>query len=190
MRDIGSRRSGWLGRLSRAQLAAVTAAATAIIVALLVIGATAGSGSRAPRNFGPAKNFSLSVLGHPRQHISLASLAGRPVIVNFFASWCPPCQRETPMIARFYRARHGRMLIIGIDANDQTAKALAFTAKSGVSYPVVTDPHLKTALAYRLPGLPATFFLSSRHLVVKRVYGAVTLRELVTGAAMISKRAG
>ncbi len=203
MRDIGSRHNGVppgpgpspahgltgrLRRVSRARLVTVTAVAAGIIVALLVIGATAGSGSGAPRSFGPARNFTLSVLGHPGRHISLASLAGRPVILNFFASWCTPCQRETPLIARFYRARHGQVMIIGIDTNDSAAKARAFAAKSGVTYPVVTDPFpARTAVAYRLPGLPATFFLNSRHTIVKRVYGAVTLHELATGAAMIAK---
>jgi cytochrome c biogenesis protein CcmG, thiol:disulfide interchange protein DsbE len=138
----------------------------------------------------PAKNFSLGALGHPGQRITLSALAGRPVIVNFFASWCAPCQKETPLLARFFRARHASVAIIGIDVNDQASSALAFIHKSGVTYPVATEPASDTTVdAYNLPGLPATFFLDARHRIVKRVYGAVTQAELTAGTALMNKRA-
>jgi cytochrome c biogenesis protein CcmG, thiol:disulfide interchange protein DsbE len=185
--------AGWRGRaraLRRRRTVIVAAAVATVALALAVIGATAGSGPTAPASLGRAKSFTLSVLGHPGQHLSLQSMAGRPVIINFFASWCPPCQKETPLIARFYRARQGRVPIIGIDVNDSASSALAFVHKSGVAYPVAVDPlPMKTAIAYGLPGLPATFFLNSRHVIVKRVYGAVTQAELTSGAALMTQRA-
>jgi thiol-disulfide isomerase/thioredoxin len=185
---------GWRGRiraLRRPRVYAVAAAVAAVIVALAVAGATVGSGAAAPQNYGRARNFTLSVLGHPGQHLSLQSMADRPVIVNFFASWCGPCQKETPMIARFYRDNGGRPAVIGVDVNDSAAKAMTFVHKSGVTYPVVADPAPMTAaIAYNLPGLPATFFLNSRHVIVKRVYGAVTQAELATGARLMAGRAG
>jgi cytochrome c biogenesis protein CcmG/thiol:disulfide interchange protein DsbE len=115
-------------------------------------------------------------------------MAGRPVIVNFFASWCTPCQKETPMLARF--ARHTNVAVIGVDVNDPTSSALAFVHKTGVTYPVATESAMgSTVVNYNLPGLPATFFLDSRHRIVKRVYGAVTQAELTSGTALISERA-
>ena len=184
---------GWRGRV-RAQrstrLVVAAAAAAAAAVALIVVGATVGSGAPTPQNLGPAKNFSLGVLGHPGRQLSLRSMTGHPVIVNFFASWCEPCQKETPLIARFYRARRGHVAIIGVDVNDSAAKAMAFVRKSGVRYPVAVDPMpMKAAFAYNLPGLPATFFLNSRHQIVKQVYGPVTEAELAAGAALIGQRA-
>src|ERR1700722_5938335 len=71
-------------------------------------------------------------LGHAGVTVSLGAYAGRPVIVNFFASWCVPCRLETPMLARFYASQHGRVVLLGIDANDETPAALRFTAKAGV----------------------------------------------------------
>jgi len=169
----------------------IAAVVVTVAVVLIVVGATVGSGASAPRDYGRAKNFTLSMLDRPGQHLSLQSLAGRPVIVNFFASWCTPCQRETPLIARFYQARRGTVRIVGIDVNDQASAATSFIDKSGVTYPVAVDPlPMKTATAYRLPGLPATFFLNARHVIVKRVFGAVTQAELASGATLMTQRNG
>jgi len=185
---------GWRGRLRalrRPRVYGPVAGVAAVIVALAVAGATVGSGHAAPQSLGRAKNFTLGVLGHPGQHLSLQSMADRPVIVNFFASWCGPCKKETPLIARFYRDNGGRPAIIGVDVNDSAPAAMRFVHNSGVTYPVVADPAPMTAaIAYNLPGLPATFFLNSRHVIVKRVYGAVTQAELTTGARLMAGRAG
>ena len=184
----------WRGRfgvLRRPRVLVPAAIAVVVIVALAVAGATVGTGAAAPHSLGRAKNFTLGVLGHPGRQISLRSMANRPVIVNFFASWCEPCQRETPLIARFYRDSGGRPAILGVDVNDSASKAMSFVRKSGVTYPVVADPlPMKAAIAYNLPGLPATFFLNARHLIVKRVYGPVTQAELATGTRLMAGQAG
>jgi len=173
--------------LGAARLTALTAVlAGVVVIVTLSITGTGGGPHQAPP--APAKNFSLGALGHPAHRITLGSLAGRPVIVNFFASWCTPCQKETPMLARF--AKHTNVAVIGIDVNDPTSSALAFVHKTGVTYPVATESAMgSTVVDYNLPGLPATFFLDSRHRIVKRVYGAVTPAELTSGTALVSKRA-
>ena len=183
---------GWRGRVRALRSTRVVVAASAVAaaaLALIVLGATVGSGAPAAHNLGRAKNFTLGVLGHPGRQLSLQSMAGRPVIVNFFASWCAPCQKETPLIARFYRSRQAHVAIIGVDVNDSAAKAMAFVRKSGVTYPVAVDPMpMRAAIAYNLPGLPATFFLNARHVIVKRVFGAVTEADLASGTRLMTGR--
>ena len=183
---------GWRGRvraLRSTRLVVAVSVAAAAAVALIVVGATVGAGAPATPHLGRAKNFNLGVLGHPGRQLSLQSMTGHPVIVNFFASWCEPCQKETPLIARFYREKQGHVAIIGVDVNDSASKAMAFVRKSGVTYPVAVDPMpMKTAIAYNLPGLPATFFLNARHIIVKRVYGPVTEAELASGARLMTGR--
>ncbi|MDA8321743.1 MAG: TlpA disulfide reductase family protein, partial [Actinomycetota bacterium] len=97
---------------------------TVIMAAIVVVAVLLGAGSPArARRLPAARPFTLSQLGIPGRKISLAAYAGRPVIINFFASWCAPCQKETPLIARFYTAHHGRVVIIGIHAHDQPGAA-------------------------------------------------------------------
>jgi cytochrome c biogenesis protein CcmG/thiol:disulfide interchange protein DsbE len=180
--------AGWFGRLSRGRKLALiwSASAVAVVAALLAIGATSGG----PAKHAPpprASAFTLAALGHPGQHISLAQYAGHPLILNFFASWCEPCQRETPLIARFHRS-HPDVIIVGIDVNDSSPAGLAFARKMGVSYPLASDPAPMTmALSYGVTALPQTFFLNAQHRIVKRVIRAVNLTDLNTGVAIMTK---
>ncbi len=107
--------------------------------------------------------------------------------MNFFASWCVPCKKETPLLARFYRAQNGRVTILGVDSNDSAAAARRFVRAAGVSYPVGFDPTSAAAAAYGVIAIPQTFLLNAAHRVVKRVFGAVTLQDLRTGIALAGR---
>jgi thiol-disulfide isomerase/thioredoxin len=162
-------------------LVALCVAASLVAVAVVASG-SAGSGGTAPAPAAPA--FSLPVLGHSGQKVALSDYAGRPLIVNFFASWCEPCQQETPLLARFYRTEHGKVAIVGLDENDVLGSAISFTHKEGVGYPVGFDPEVIAASAYGVAGLPQTFFLNAKHRIVDRVFGAVTLADINRGIAL------
>jgi thiol-disulfide isomerase/thioredoxin len=184
------RAAGWFGGLSLARKLVLTwsASVLAVVVALLAIGAaSSGSARHAPPP--RAQAFTLSELGHPGQHISLAQYAGHPLILNFFASWCEPCQRETPLIAQFYRSHRRSVIIVGIDVNDTSSAGLAFVRKMGVAYPVASDPSPMTmALNYGVSALPQTFFLNAQHRIVKREIRAVTLSDLRSGATLMTRQ--
>lgn len=163
-------------------LVSIAVAGLVVIVVLTTIAFRAAQpGPKPPPQ--PAKPFSLSELGHTGSQVSLAAFAGRPVVVNFFASWCGPCQRETPLLAKFYAAHHGQVHVIGVDANDQTGAALKFIRKEQVSYPVGVDPFpAKTTTSYGVFELPQTFFLNARHQIVRHIVGGLTARELSSWA--------
>ena len=108
-------------------------------------------------------------------------------IIRFFASWCTPCQQETPLLARFYRGEHGKVALVGLDENDVLHSAMSFTHANGVTYPVGWDPETIAASAYGVAALPQTFFLNASHHVVDRIFGAVTLSDLSTGIALATK---
>lgn len=174
-------------RLARRSKVMLAAAAVAVLGAGVIIGITASSQATTATKPKAARAFALAELGQPGHPISLAGLAGHPVIINFFASWCGPCKRETPLLASFYRSHHGKVLVIGIDSNDEQGPALKFVKAQGVQYPVAFDPFpAKTAVGYGVLALPQSFFLNSRHLIVKHVVGALTARELTSWAASLT----
>jgi cytochrome c biogenesis protein CcmG, thiol:disulfide interchange protein DsbE len=165
------------------------ALAALVVLAVLAITETVTAG---PRHHHPApaaaKPFTLAELGRSGSHVSLAAFAGQPVIVNFFASWCGPCKRETPLLARFYAEHHGRVRVIGVDANDQTAAALKFVRQERVGYPVGVDPFpASTATSYGVLALPQTFFLNAQHRIVQHVVGGVTARQLAAWASRVGR---
>jgi thiol-disulfide isomerase/thioredoxin len=165
----------------------------AAAVVLLVIAAVSvlTAGSSAPQALRLAKPFTLGQVGDPAKLVSLSGYAGQPVIINFFGSWCEVCQQETPLLARFYQAHHGQIRIIGIDGRDRTPAALKFLRAKGVSYPVVADTNLALTSAYGVgAGYPQTFFLNSRHQIVKHIVGAVTPGELDAWASSLARQAG
>jgi cytochrome c biogenesis protein CcmG, thiol:disulfide interchange protein DsbE len=162
-------------------LIAVCVAASLVAIALVASGSGAPAGATADP---AAPTFSLPVLGQSGPKVSLGDYAGRPLIVNFFASWCEPCQKETPLLATFYRTEHGKVAIVGLDENDVLGSAMSFTHKEGVSYPVGFDPGAIAASAYGVAALPQTFFLDARHRIVDRVFGAVTLADINRGVAL------
>ena len=182
---------GWAAAVGRAMrrhkiATGVTAAGLMLAVAAMVIGAPGHARSAAPR----VPGFTLPALGHPGERVSLAAYAGRPVVVNFFASWCVPCKKETPLLARFFGTPHGRVVMIGVDVNDTTAAALSFVRKAGVTYPVGVDRTAATAIRFGVSAIPQTFFLDSGWHVIRRVFGAVTLAELTRNTAELAATSG
>jgi cytochrome c biogenesis protein CcmG, thiol:disulfide interchange protein DsbE len=170
---------------SKAMLAVAGVAVLGIGAIIGVLSAT-GPAKAALRPV-PAKSFSLAELGVPGHTVSLSALDGKPVIINFFASWCAPCKRETPMLAAFYRAHAGKVLVIGVDSNDETGPALKFIRAEGVSYPVAFDPFpAALTVSYGVLALPQTFFLNAKHDIVRHVIGDVTRSELNSWAASLA----
>ena len=157
-------------------------AAAAVAVSL----ATTGGGK--PPSYPAAPGFTLDSLTAPGQHITLSQYQGKPLIVNFWASWCEPCQTETPLLASWYARQHGHVILVGLDENDSASSALAFAKAKGVSYPIGVDPQLAAASAYGVTGLPQTFFLNAQHHIVDHVFGAVTQAELDKGMRLMQAR--
>src|SRR6266567_3540517 len=147
------------------------------LIAIGAIGSTSGQPARPAVVAAPA--FSLPLLGDDSgQQVTLSKYRGKPLIVNFFASWCEPCKTETPLLARFYRDEQGKVALVGLDENDTVGNATSFTRADGVSYPVGWDPHFAVGSAYGVNALPQTFFLNARHQIVDRIFGKVTLASL------------
>ena len=179
--------AAWVVRLigRNKVITAATAAFAALIIAVSVTATGSAASQRPPRASAAAPSFTVPALGHPGQQLSLAQYQGKPVIINFWASWCTPCQTETPLLASWYKRQHGRVALLGLDESDTAAAALKFAAAKGVSYPIGFDPDTTVALDYNSDELPQTFFLNAQHQIVDHVIGAATQADLAKGVSLM-----
>jgi len=184
-----ARRTAALARAHKVVTGSIVVFAAALIAVSLATGSAA-----APQTY-PAAAFNLTALGQSGggqsgggesgTKVSLSQYQGKPVIINFWASWCSPCQQETPLLASWYKQQHGKVVLLGLDENDSATSALAFAKAKGISYPIGFDPTTIAASAYGVNALPQTFFLNAQHRVVDHIAGAVTTAELAAGVAMM-----
>ena len=128
----------------------------------------------------PAPNFTLARLDRPGK-IQLASLRGKVVVLNFWASWCYPCNKEAPALEAASRQWDGKAVVLGVDVRDASGEARKFMRKHGLSYPVLHDNRDLTWPKYGLTGLPETFFVDRRGRVVGHVPGQVKPSDLRQG---------
>lgn len=111
--------------------------------------------------------------------LSLAALRGKPTYINFFASWCPPCNAEAPSVGEFYKKYHKRGLaIVGVDELEDTAKALGFAKKYRWSFPVVLDDNGNMGRDYGALALPVHVFIDKRGTVSTYRLGEMSSSEI------------
>ena len=106
--------------------------------------------------------------------LSLATLRGKVVAVNFWASWCVPCREEAPLLERTWNANRGKgLVVLGVDANDGERDARRFMRKHGLTYPVVHDGKGSTLGHWGVPGLPTTFVVGRDGAIVVKLIGGL-----------------
>jgi cytochrome c biogenesis protein CcmG, thiol:disulfide interchange protein DsbE len=151
----------------------------ALLLALLIWKVARGSGAEAaPGKRAP--DFTLRRLDRPGM-LQLASLRGKAVVLNFWASWCYPCKQEAPALAAASKRWAGRVVVVGVDVNDFAGDARRFARKYGLDYPLVHDNHNVTSPKYGLTGLPETFFIDRNGTVVEHVPGEVKASDIRDG---------
>jgi cytochrome c biogenesis protein CcmG, thiol:disulfide interchange protein DsbE len=118
-------------------------------------------------------SFTLSRLDAPGR-LSLASLRGKVVALNFWASWCIPCKSEAPLLERAWRRWQGHgVVLVGVDSNDLSSDAHSFMRRYKLTYPVVHDGSGTVAAEYGMPPWPQTFFIARDGRVVSQIYGQI-----------------
>jgi cytochrome c biogenesis protein CcmG, thiol:disulfide interchange protein DsbE len=155
--------------MPRRALIAISIGVAVTLAAFVVAG-------RAPRPVAAPALPSQAIEG---PSVSLASLRGRPVLINFFASWCHPCQQEAPALARFAASPAGRGHLIGVDTGDTSVKdAKQFVARYGWEFSVLNDANSTTANDYGLGGLPTTYVVDADGRIVNKLVGPQTEASL------------
>ncbi len=119
--------------------------------------------------------------------VDLAALRGRPVWINFWASWCPPCQSETPTLRDVYaRYRDQGLALIAISVQESTeADVRAYARKYGLGFTVAADLSPQLFHRYRVYGLPTQFFIDRAGVITAVVQGPVTPESAAANLALL-----
>lgn len=131
-----------------------------------------------------APAFALREVGTGRT-IDIAQMKGKPLVINFWATWCGPCWEEHPILVANAKMMQPDVQFLGVVFQDTEDKIQSFLTQRGSSYPTVVDDRGKTAIAYGVGGVPETYFLDASGTIVAKHNGPMdsdTLRENVTKA--------
>jgi thiol-disulfide isomerase/thioredoxin len=147
----------------------LTGAAATLLAILAMFGISAGVAASLAA---PAPDFDLALLDGGR--VTDADLLGRVTVINIWASWCPPCREEAPILRRVYEAVDPqRVAFLGVIRNDREENARAFAADQGLTYPnAVGDDEFASAFGVR--GIPMTYVLDTDGRIVARHFGPIS----------------
>jgi cytochrome c biogenesis protein CcmG/thiol:disulfide interchange protein DsbE len=115
--------------------------------------------------------------------VSLDGLAGRPAVINFWATWCIPCLDEHAVLIEAARSSQGDAHYLGIVYEDDADRVRAFLRQRGAAYPSLLDADGKTAIAYGIFGVPETFFVDARGRIASKHVGPLTRESLAANLA-------
>ncbi|HEY3763857.1 MAG TPA: TlpA disulfide reductase family protein [Gaiellales bacterium] len=129
-----------------------------------------------PADRKPAPTF--SGMGLAGQDVSLHAYAGKPVVINFFASWCAPCRAEAPGLARLAHQFGSRVQLIGISIDDKRPGATQFADRFHWTWPIVYEPNDNLAYRYGLYGKPTTIVVDQQGRIAWQHAGKIGTRPI------------
>ncbi len=159
----------------------LVAAVVLVIAAVAVAISTDDNLGKVPGTIkltGEAKTFTLEDVRAGRPPVSLEALRGKPVVLNFFASWCGPCIREMPALQAMAERYKGRVNFVGITFNDRRKEATGVLERTGAGYPAAFDPSSDVAVDYAVRVMPTTFFIGPDGNLVERKDGEISEVQL------------
>jgi cytochrome c biogenesis protein CcmG/thiol:disulfide interchange protein DsbE len=133
---------------------------------------------------GPAPAFDVTTwdwdrLARPGENLSLDSLEGKTLVLNFWASWCIPCQQEAPMFERVWNEyKDQNVVFLGVNTEDTDSAALAYIEEYGLTYPHAPDQGGRMERDYRITGIPETFIINGDGEIVRHFISTPKESEL------------
>ncbi len=166
-------------------VAILTLSAVWIGLTAMYAPATTQGQAPAPRAGFLAPDFDLQTLDG--QTVTLAQFRGQPVILNLWASWCPPCKAEMPAIQAMYSAYHEQGLVVlglNMTSQDDLGNAQAFAQQAGVTFPVLLDRDGSVARRYEMRALPTTVFIDRKGVIQEVVVGGPLSESMLRSKAL------
>ena len=120
-----------------------------------------------------APSFALREVGTGKT-VDITQFRGKPMVINFWATWCGPCWEEHPVLVANARMLQSDVQFLGVVFQDKEDKILSFLNQRGSGYPTVVDEAGKTAIAYGVGGVPETFFLDANGVIVAKHNGPMS----------------
>ncbi|HZW82222.1 MAG TPA: TlpA disulfide reductase family protein [Candidatus Deferrimicrobium sp.] len=125
----------------------------------------------------PAPNFTLTSLDGKK--VSLNELKGRPIILNFWATWCPPCKLEMPALDKVYgKSSEKGFTMLTINQQEDVGTIQKFLKENGYSLPVVLDSSGEVGELYQVQGIPTTVFIDSKGVITDIHTGTMPVEDL------------
>lgn len=125
-----------------------------------------------------APEFSLGLFNGSTLTLREALASGKPLVLNFWASWCVPCADEAPLLEATWRREKDRATFVGVDVQDFDPDALAFIQKYGITYPNGSGEAGAISVAYGMRGVPETYFIAPDGRIVRKWSGPLTAAGL------------
>lgn len=148
----------------------------ALLIAALLFVAMAIQGGRRPLEVGTAAP-ELHLVSYDGKAWDLRRFEGKPVVVNFWGTWCPPCLQELPHFAKASQAYGDDVVFVGASVNSPPEDVFRIIRRFDIRYPIAAvDGH--TSALWNARSLPSTFLLNERHEVVWSITGAITRKQL------------
>ena len=144
-------------------------------MAALVLVALAGTGLKTVQIGAPPPDFSVP---SGNASVPLTQLLGKPLVINFWASWCPPCTDELPYFERLRQTYGDRIRVVTVDWNEEPSVASAYLRARNLDLPVVSDEQSKIYAAYSLSKVPDTIVLDAQGKVTYVSVGGLSWEEL------------
>ena len=125
-----------------------------------------------------APDFTLQSLDG--RTFTLSDLRGEVVILNFWATWCKPCEEEMPALQEVYDARRAEgLIVLGVNQNEPPSLVQSFGEKYRLTFPLLLDPGYLVSDAYRINALPSTFFIDRAGTIRDVTYGGPMSRAFI-----------
>lgn len=125
------------------------------------------------------------------REVMLSDQIGKPVVLNFWASWCPPCKQEMPDFEEMYQTYGTNVAFMMVNLTDgyreTTVIAADFIAEQGFTFPVYYDTYSEAAMTYQVSSIPATYFIDAEGNITAHAIGMLNKESLLQGIEMITK---